>query len=474
MAEIQTIIQLRNDTADAWDTEAGKATPLMPGEAAAVFTENGKVKLMIGANKENGTFADALQVGGEEAQVFQSASLASTNGDDDIDVINGLTTGKELHAGDMAVVKRYLKGESGAISYTSYVYDPTIDSNVKWIAMDGNYSAENVFFKEDILLAGNYTAVGNVTKSSNAATANLEVAGKSLADIMTSIFTKEIKDNLANTSPSTSINATKDVYLEIGKYSTAQTVTLSLNKGSYDNGYGYVVSKDEENIADGTSAVTVVTNDGTGVVANQYYFNGTAQDTNSFSVASIKKDEKGSETIKGKISYKNAGNPVSNIKKIYPSQALADSTTSEVSATLNKWYVPFYQGFTYSDSVIADPANITATQLTTGLSAPAAKTADNKVTSSSTAVKNINGDAYDKKKCTAAAASKAWRQYFLAYPTSYSYDMSAAKDSNGIDCTVNKANEVELDINGNKVKYTVYYINNAADYDTLGITWTLD
>ena len=52
--------------------------------------------------------------------------------------------------------------------------------------------------------------------------------------------------------------------------------------------------------------------------------------------------------------------------------------------------------------------------------------------------------------------------------------MSAAKDSNGIDCTVNKAKEVELDINGNKIKYTVYYINNAADYDTLGITWTLN
>ena len=116
MAEIQTIIQLRNDTAEAWDTDAGKATPLMPGEAAVKFTEDGKVKLMIGANKENGTFADAIPVGADEARVFQSNALASTNTDDDITVITTLIEGEEIHAGDMAVVKRYLNGTSGPIS----------------------------------------------------------------------------------------------------------------------------------------------------------------------------------------------------------------------------------------------------------------------------------------------------------------------------------------------------------------------
>ena len=89
--------------------------------------------------------------------------------------------------------------------------------------------------------------------------------------------------------------------------------------------------------------------------------------------------------------------------------------------------------------------------------------------------KITGSSAYSKTKCTAAVASKAWRQYFLAYPTSYSYDMSSAKDANGIDCTARKATkEVEIDYSGTKVKYTVYYINNAADYGTLGITWTLD
>ena len=54
----------------------------------------------------------------------------------------------------------------------------------------------------------------------------------------------------------------------VGADSTAQTVTLSLSKGSYDNGYGYVASKNETDVAAGTKAVTVVTNDGTGAEAS--------------------------------------------------------------------------------------------------------------------------------------------------------------------------------------------------------------
>lgn len=230
MAEIQTIIQLRNDTANAWETEAGKATPLMPGEAAAVFTENGKVKLMIGANKENGTFADALQVGGEEAQVFQSSALTSADEQDDIVVINGLATGKELHAGDMAVVKRYVNGTSGAISYTSYVYDPTVDSDIKWVAMDGNYSASNVFLKSGITLAGDYTSIGNYKKGKTTI-----AAGTSIESLLSGMLQQELEPTQTS-SPSASISASGGSG-EVGTTFSAPTATLTIGGiGSYTYG----------------------------------------------------------------------------------------------------------------------------------------------------------------------------------------------------------------------------------------------
>ena len=51
--------------------------------------------------------------------------------------------------------------------------------------------------------------------------------------------------------------------------------------------------------------------------------------------------------------------------------------------------------------------------------------------------------------------------------------MSGAKDGNNIDCTVLKAADVTLTFNNQDVVYNVYYINNAADYGTLKITWSI-
>ena len=66
MAEINTRIILRNDSADNWE---GSKVELKQGEAA-VEIKDGKAKVKIAT--ENGqTFADAAYVGGAEANVFQ-------------------------------------------------------------------------------------------------------------------------------------------------------------------------------------------------------------------------------------------------------------------------------------------------------------------------------------------------------------------------------------------------------------------
>lgn len=139
---------------------------------------------------------------------------------------------------------------------------------------------------------------------------------------------------------------------------------------------------------------------------------------------------------------------------MYPSQRFAASSATTNDATAFAWYVPYFKGFKYSDNAIAAPAAITATQL-------------------GTLTKVTGATAYNQTKTTTDRASKAWRQYFLAYPKSWfgSYVMTGAKDGNGIDCTVNEANEVTMNINGNDIVYRVFYINNGADYDTLTIKW---
>lgn len=451
---INVRFQQKIDTAANWTTNN---TVLLPGELG-VESDTGLFKIGR-ANAEGNNIAwNDLAYANEIPEVDLSTV---TNAVKVAATLEELGNGTVV--GDMGIVKAPLYDGSDSYTHTAYVWN-----GAAWAAMDGNYSASNVFLPADIVLAGDYgTADGKAVEFlGNYRKGTTISAGTSIEAVFNGLFTKEIATNLQNAAPTTTINATKDTYLLVGANSTAQTVTLTLNKGSYDNGYGYVDSKNETGIEAGTKAKTVVTNDGTGVETNKFYFNGTAQDANSYTVASTSKDTAPSaETIKAKISYKNAGSPVSNLKNIYPAQKLADGTTAEVSATLNKWYYPIYQGFTYADTAIADHANITAAQLE-ALGAPTTG-------STKTSKKIVGADAYNKTKLTKAVATKAWRQYYVAYPASYNYVMSAAKDANNIDCTVREAANVTFTYNGIDVPYKVYYIHNGSDYGTKTITWTM-
>ena len=248
--------------------------------------------------------------------------------------------------------------------------------------------------------------------------------------------------------------------------------------------YGYLpIASETGNEAAGDSAVTVTSGTGTGVVVNEttpfeLAFNGlavTPTQTNgaTFTLSPEAQTTRTEMKMKGKMNYQKGGIPVSNLKKLYPGQRIAAGSDETDEVSVFRWYIPFYQGFTFSDSAIADHANITATQLTTGLTAPINRGTAAADKSTSTVVKNIDANAYNKLKCVQAITDKAWRQYYIAYPKDWGYTMSGAKDENNIDCTVNQAADVTININGTDVIYSVYYINNASDYGTLKITWTL-
>ena len=461
MATINTRVVLRNDTKANWELiKDNRELALKEGEMG-IENDTGLFKLgkfiEIDGEKVLATWAE-LDYANEIPEVDLSTV---TNHVKVVDgTVNDLGVGTVV--GDMGIVRAVINGD--VKSHTAYVWNGSA-----WEAMDGNYSAANVFLPSEILLAGDFgkdsrgdsiTSIGNYRKGDTIA------AGTSIEDVFSGLFTKEISTDLQNTKPSTSITATKNTYLLVGADSTAQTITLSLNKGSYDNGYGYVESKNETDVEAGTKAVTVVTNDGTGAEASKYYVNGVEQTGNTYSVASTKKTTApASEVIKAKISYVNCGHPVSNLKNIYPAQKYADGTTDEVSATLNMWYYPIYQGFTYAADAVADHANITADKLK-ALGAPQSGSTNTSAT--------ITGEtAYKKTKMTKAIASGAWRQYYIAYPKDYGYNMSAAKDSNNIDCTVRDAADVTFTFNGVDVVYKVQYIHNGSDYGTKTITWTM-
>lgn len=216
MAELKTVIQLRNDTAANWETNKTKV--LKNGEVGIEFQENGKVGLKIGHGEKPWSELDYF-ASSVPATVYQ---VELQEGEMDIDGIDRVVGTAELQAGDIAIVKAGIAGDKKA--YTSYVYDGT-----KWEATDGNYRADNVYFDDDIT----YTvAIGTLAKPSGSA--KFAAKGKNVEQVFSSLMAQEA--NPSKNNPSVSINTQTN----FGTFEIGTTKNLvyaaSLNAGSYTYG----------------------------------------------------------------------------------------------------------------------------------------------------------------------------------------------------------------------------------------------
>ena len=96
--------------------------------------------------------------------------------------------------------------------------------------MDGNYSAENVYFENDITLAGDYTSVGNIKLSDK----TISATGKSVKTLMDNIFTKELNPTKSNPTISLTVSGLNG---EVGSSYNVPKATLRLTSvGSYTYG----------------------------------------------------------------------------------------------------------------------------------------------------------------------------------------------------------------------------------------------
>ncbi|MDO5789189.1 MAG: hypothetical protein Q4P79_06960 [Fusobacterium sp.] len=131
--------------------------------------------------------------------------------------------------GDVFIITTLVNGKVYELS--AYIYDGS-----EWVAITGNVDAEKVIMRDNITLAGNYTQVGNVTKSANE-TKTLDVKGKSIKEVMMSIFTAKLQPGNP-TQPSISgfsLSGAKAV--EAGtKITSANWTQGNFNKGSYQYG----------------------------------------------------------------------------------------------------------------------------------------------------------------------------------------------------------------------------------------------
>lgn len=360
MAELNTIITLRQGTTAEWSTSTVR---LCEGEMGLEYLADGTVKIKAGVLGEDGLgklWADLPYIGSDvkSANVFQVE--LGENETDDIAAIEEQVAAENAtkQDGDVAIVKATIA--EGKYSYTSYVYDAALDTEAEdtthgWSAMDGNYSATNVFLKDKITLAGNYTSIGNYSKGKEIA------AGTSLQSMLMDMLSQRLQPSATPTAPAASITlytdgSTKKVtagVVEVGTTINPYYVA-SLSAGSYTYGpatgitaTSYAVNSTGRKTVDGATADT---KEDSAITSSGAFASFIVDDDTSYKVSvSIEHGE-------GAPAVDNLGSPA------VPEVKIPAGTKTKTSGTVSG-YRAWFCGYKNGDNALADATAITGAQV---------------------------------------------------------------------------------------------------------------
>ena len=188
--------------------KAGLVPAPAQGEENMFLRADGKWAVPEGAGAVSN--AVVYQVTAEENESKEAAIVRIVNG-------------AELHKNDVAIVRVLIANDM--YEHTAYVYDGAV-----WAAMDGNYNAENVYFKNDFVFTEN---VGTV-KIPETGSIEVEAAGLNVAEFFNKLFS-EVKDpEITPISFTASLSETSTAY-EVGTKVTPK-YTTSFTPGEYEFG----------------------------------------------------------------------------------------------------------------------------------------------------------------------------------------------------------------------------------------------
>jgi hypothetical protein len=362
--------------------------------------------------------------------VYQGTSLDNITADNNItkddlnngdfaiitSVINGDKKSRTAYVWD-ATIPRYKLNEDGSFKLDEETNEKIIDSYGDWVAFDGNYSADNIYFDDDMLVT---TAIGYISLSSGSGT--IPSKGKNLPEVFEAMFVKEQNPD-APTKPSITLTLNKAGSYEAGTELTGITYSASFNDGNYK--YGPEPTGVTISVAEGKTELEMWTIKDS---ANNSYSklsdsvtnpNITVVDgTNFYMTASV-------PYTQGSVPLTNKKNPCTDSSK-----RITAGTASKTSSAIT-CYRPWFYGYFDNDNIT--PENITSDQVR-GLNLS-------------------NGTA--QKTLPTTITTKAYKQIYFAIP----------RDKDGkTQKTVTAVANTSNDSPAGTVKHTVVYVKGAGGY----------
>lgn len=407
---ITTRIVLRNGAASEWVT---KNPVLLAGEAG-VEIDTKKMKIGDGTTAWNDlpysgidqeTIEKIISQNRDNLYQYTRTSLDQTH-DAAISAALGASIPKQ---GDIVVITTDI--DSVVYEQAAYSYDGT-----QWVAMTGNVDATKVIMQKDIITAGKYTRVGNVTKSSETSTGTFSVKGKSVQQAIEEILSQRLQpDN--PTQPYVNLTFSQAKAYEVGSKVTP-SYSASFNSGSYQYGpssTGVTVNSWEISDTDGNTAATA---------------SGSFPEITVTPSTSYKITAKANHTA-GLTAFDNLGDASNPVKQI------AAGAKTKTSGAITGYRSYFY-GYKGADALL-DVANLTSANIR-ALSNKNTITAPTSIT------------------------TNKMQQIFFAFPKGTFSNVTVANSTNGAPQTVYGPVEVAVEgANGYEaVPYDIFYVNNAS------------
>lgn len=223
-----------------------------------------------------------------------------------------LDTQNNIISGDVVVIKELI--DTGLYQHTGYIFN-----GLDWVALDGNYNAENVYFSNDFIATEN---IGTI-KVDSSGSATIQAQGKNLKELLATIFAKE--QNPVTKKPSASIDLIPSTTsYEVGTlYTPGYKITFNKGSYSYDQNTEVIPSYVVTNSKDTTELT----------VASGNFDSFTIEDDTNYQITAA-------------VSYSDGIVPKTNLGNKYPegqilAGQLANLQTKSVKGHRNYFYGTF-------------------------------------------------------------------------------------------------------------------------------------
>lgn len=331
-------------------------------------------------------------------------TLENTNNNTHEDLITEATNTLDIVSGDIVIIKDPISADKW--QYTSYVFDED-----NWIAMDGNYNAENVYFSEDLITT---SAIGNIVLDETGQ-ATIAAAGKNLKEVFNEIFVQEKEP--AITEPSINLTFTQGgKSYEVGTVITPQ-YSASLNPGNYEYGPATGISPSAWTIED--------TEDQSSTSSSGTMPEVTVVDGISYAITAT-------------ATYGDGTIPLTNLKKEFAEGQIKAGSASITSSAMTGFRCGFFGTLEEKGELTSDIIRDNLTHSTSGF--------------------------YNGKTTTVNIPLNALRVVF-AYPATLG-ELESVTDTNGLNAEIlDGFTKINVDVEGNNgyeaISYNVYYIDYA-------------